>query len=459
MASLKQMAAAALAFVAGVSGGAAEIQPDGPETLPSGGEWPTAIWHTSGKYALGINDAGHLNYQPPGAVASVQGTRPYGARFIDVDNELGRGANVHYEATSSGAPAEGWGASYYTGNPPTLQQTGYANQHFGGTSNVVAGALDGSAACMSSQTPANCQWATATATIGCIEVKHAYYPSPDTEYAFLVDVNITNNCADAITRLRYNRVMDWDIEPERTAERVINNPGNAADLACVSNGGVCRGDPEEALVSCNRFGSQSVPVCAPAGGGEFDHGVDDHGARFEFDFADVSVSSPLAPGATRSFTTVYGASATSAGARGILSTLKAEAYSLGVLGSDPAGITHFFGFTGVGGTVAVCSSDEDCASDNFCDGAFSCVNPGTATSQCVAVSRCPPSAGVETYCCEEGDQCVTCPLGVGLIPGTCSCDTTGDLPVFPCDCGDVAVSSETTSVSLSFSESPTATCS
>jgi hypothetical protein len=136
--------------------------------------------------------------------------------------------------------------------------------------------------------------------------------------------------------------MDWDVEPTPFDEFVTMRKGNATELVSTTNNGFDTANPL----------SPPAPIdtgVAPLSGSWTDQGPSDHGAMFQFNFGS------LAPGATKSFTTYYGAAPTEAAALTALTTVAAEAYSLGqpsTLNGATLGTpnTFMFAFKGVGGT-------------------------------------------------------------------------------------------------------------
>lgn len=354
---MKLTSALVAALAAAAAGLArAEQTPSAPHT-PAEGEWPVVIYHTSGMIKMGIQDGGQLNYND-GSGTSIQGTSAVGLRFVDKMNALGRGADEEYESTAAGCVCEGWGAAYGTVGTAGLV-SGAANEDDGGLSNIVAGPLTSSAACMSTPGPTTCNAAHATAVLGgCLQVEHDYAPSSDSDLAMVVGVTLTNTCPDPIDELYYRRSMDWDIEPNAFTERVLNNPGNAVDLTCLTDDGFCSSNPTSPCTGINSGG------CAPLGA-EQDTGVEDHGANFDFKFVNVNATNPLGQGDSYSFTTFYGAAPSTAAARTELGKLGVEAYSLGeyvapsVGGDGLPGPTHFFAFAGVGGSIVIPPPTDD----------------------------------------------------------------------------------------------------
>ena len=229
------------------------------------------------------------------------------------------------DGTRAGCPCEGWGAA-----DAATGTSGYANNSTG-IANATVSSFTNTAT-------------TATSVVdiagaSSMEVTHAFAPSASTEL-YEVLVTIKNTSANAITDLRYRRVMDWDIEPTAFSEYVTIQGVGASALLFSSDNGFASGD----ALSARGFlvgGTTNVNFV--------DSGPSDHGALFDFGFGS------LAAGDTKTFKIFYGASLTEKGALAALGTVGAEVYSLGQSRSDinggTAGFSTFiFGFKGVGGT-------------------------------------------------------------------------------------------------------------
>ncbi len=285
---------------------------------------------TNGTIKLGVNELGHLNLG--GGVLSAQGTTTtVGLRLLTGTGE--------YESTADGCECEGWGVGVSGGTYDGA--TGYANESAG-----TAGLF----------TPIFASTATtATSTVrirsgatDVLEVTHEYRPSA-VAALYEVIVTITNvgteTAGTGASGIRYRRVMDWDIEPTAFNEFVTLAGWPAANLIGSSNDGFCSADP---FTDRTSGGFCSATNYAGSLDANFDRlGSDDHGALFDFGF------DALAPGASKTFTTFYGAAASRAAVLAALGAVGAEVYSIGecaraVSGDCPA--TFAYGFKGVGGT-------------------------------------------------------------------------------------------------------------
>ena len=170
-----------------------------------------------------------------------------------------------------------------------------------------------------------------------MRVRHDYHPSANPN---LYEVTVTvENISAAPVDLRYRRVMDWDIMPTAFSEFVTIERGNAAGILFTSDDGFATADP--------LAGPSSILFTGEA----VDSGPEDHGSLFDFGFG------MLAPGATTTFRTYYGAAGNEVDALGALVDVGAEAYSLGQPNTDGGPTlgtpnTFVFAFTGVGGGSA-----------------------------------------------------------------------------------------------------------
>jgi hypothetical protein len=262
---------------------------------------------SNGTVQLGINCVGDLNVPGP---QSSGGTPVVGLRYVPTNND----------STSPGCACEGWGVA-----DATTQVSGYANESEGRSDNLTIVSFTSDA-----------DSATSVVDVGAtFRITHDYQPSTKTPNLYAVSVTIENRSA-ATTATRYRRVMDWDVEPTEFAEVVTLQRGNASELVFTSNDGFASADPLAGPSDLGHTGSFT------------DVGPDDHGALFDFDFGS------LAPGASKTFSTYYGAAGTEAGAIAALGAVGAESYSFGqpstsdgpTLGTPN---TFVFAFSSVGG--------------------------------------------------------------------------------------------------------------
>jgi hypothetical protein len=274
--------------------------------MPGVSAHPAHAIIANGTIQLGVWDEGHLNV--PGGVPSLGGTTEVGLRFLPT------GA----EATAPGCLCEGWGAA-----DAISGVTGFANESTDGVQNMTVMSFTFTATT-----------AVSVVRIGTtLEVTHNYHPSI-TPNLYDVDVTIKNISAAAVD-LRYRRVMDWDVEPTAFSEfSTISGTAAASAVLFSSNNGFASANP------------LSGPSDLGATGDFTDVGPADHGALFDFGFGS------LAPGASRAFTTFYGAAGNEAGALAALAAVGSSVYSLGQPSSSDPKVgtpnTFIFAFQGVG---------------------------------------------------------------------------------------------------------------
>jgi len=266
---------------------------------------------SNGTIQMGVHDEGHLNVPFPG---DPLGIGSMGLRYVPT------GA----ASTEPGCLCEGWGVG-----DSLTGRSGYANESTdGGTVNIVKESFDNTAS------TATCVVRVVVGTDNLFRVTHAYRPSPVTGNLYQVDVTV-ENISDNTVNLVYRRVMDWDIYPTAFEEFVTISHFAVGNLFRTSTNGFDTANP----LSFDPEGFQLGPVT--------DVGPDDHGALFDFDFG------LLASGATKTFTTFYGAAGTEADAFAALVAVGAEIYSFGQP-STPDGPTlgtpntFIFAFKGIG---------------------------------------------------------------------------------------------------------------
>lgn len=288
---------------------------------------------TNGLITLGVNDHGHLNVAggqvgigtDPGA--SVQGTGTVGLRF----NTGGRS----YASTEPGCLCEGWGAGIVS-----TGDSGGANEDYGGAHFLELVSFTSTASTATSVVRVMDGLGAGAGAV--LEVTHAYKPSTSANL-FQVDVSIKNVSGFdlGLNDLVYRRVMDWDVEPTRFSEYVTIKGGTP--------GGNVRRTSDNGFETWDPLGTFSSMVCAP--NTDFDKcGPSDHGALFDFQFE------ALANGATRTFSTYYGAAGTETEILAALSSVGAGIYSLGFNSAgdgspgvnDPAVFAFGFGSTSGG---------------------------------------------------------------------------------------------------------------
>ena len=285
----------------------------------------------NGLIKLGVRAEGHLNIPGAGIPSRPSSsTTAVGLRLIFPDGS-------ESEATAPGCLCEGWGAS-------AGAVSGYANEDVDGVVNLTPISFV--------DTPTTAVSVVDVGTV--LEVTHDYHPSVSPNL-YEVTVTLKNISGADIADLRYRRVMDWDISPTTFDEFVTIDGGTAADLIFSSDNGFASANPLVAAGSILFVGNA------------VDSGPTDHGAIFDFKFADITAGTPLADGDSKTFTIYYGAAFNEPDALAALAAVGAEAFSFGqpnvTLPADHGEPNTFiFAFGDVGGEPIfefdVCVSQE-----------------------------------------------------------------------------------------------------
>jgi len=353
----------------------------------------------NGVVRVGVHGGGNLNsYPTPFSGADSPHyfvTNPVGIRYhINTANEN--------DATSPGCLCEGFGASAVFTDSSSVQ--GGANQA-SGENNIAYPdpSLVGSNGVDSS--------ATIGTTLG---VTHSYRPSNQTLNGYEILVTLKNlHTSASITRLRYERSMDWDIYPSTFWECVDVDLGTAADVPCAHNDGFVQDFPNTDFTSSSGLsgaaGQAGSCFGSPRPRSFSNVGPADQGSAFLIQFSDITSSTPLAPGGSRSFSMFYGAANNKAAARAVLGAIGAEAFSLGYpsrpdriasyasrgyVGTGTCGPTndgspntYIWAFKNVGGTVIIPNTDcgGDCAHKSACPTTFS-ASAGSTSKKCASIS-------------------------------------------------------------------------
>ncbi len=335
---------------------------------------------SNGVVQLGVNCQGHLNFP--------FSPDPLGIGFMGL-----RYVPTGAASTEPGCQCEGWGVA----DSVTLAE-GAANRSREGVVNITVLNFASTATT-----------AVSTVRVGTtFEVTHDYRPSALTPNLYDVLVTIKNISASPVSLL-YRRVMDWDVYPTPFSEFVTIVNGSATDLFRTDTNGFNDGNP----LSFSSYQPGPVTDAGPA----------DHGASFDFDFG------VLAPGQTINFKTFYGATGTEADALTALTTVAAEAYSLGqanVPNGPSLGIpnTFIFGFAGIGGTPVFCGNNqvdpgEQCDDGNAVDGDgcdTNCRTTGCGNDIQTAGEDCD---GLDDDAC-PGECSATCRCGECLTNADCN---------------------------------------
>ncbi|QQP96636.1 hypothetical protein [Lysobacter enzymogenes] len=242
----------------------------------------------NGTVRLGVHAAGYLNIECPaiGMSMGLNGTTLVGLRLMSTNGE----------ASAPGAPCEGWGVANADSAAPI---TAYASR-CGSSANVVAAPL-------TLPTSGPMDRATSSVTVGStFRVVHRFTPST-TPFLYRVDVAIQNIGRTTVKDLRYTRGIDYDVPP-MTFSEYITLAGSSPLLVGWNNNGFTSLDPL---------------AVHPTTGAMTDNGPGDLGSHMDFRLGS------LAPGATRTLVTYYGAAPTEKQALNALATVGAGLYSLG----------------------------------------------------------------------------------------------------------------------------------
>lgn len=289
---------------------------------------------SNGTVQLGVKDLGNLN-EGGGTPAAGSGTSIVGLRYVPTNSD----------STSPGCTCEGWGVALAGSG-----RAGYANDSIG-TANLSLVSFTSTASTATSVV--NVLGATGAAIL---QVTHDYHPIAGTPYLYQVDVSIKNLTGSNLAAgdLLYRRVMDWDI-PSPGSERVSIQGvpaalgiANGTNLLRTDNNGFNSGNP----LSFSAYGLTNINFVNASG---------DIGALFDFQFE------ALANGATRTFSTFYGAAPDKEAADlarslvdGDASDVEIGLYSYGTCSSGLPGCdyvsgapnTFIFGFGAAGGVLA-----------------------------------------------------------------------------------------------------------
>ncbi len=251
--------------------------------------------------ALGVNDAGHLNFSDPLGFSPVNaGATGLSYRFPD---------GTWRDATSPGCLCEGWGVAVT--DPFGSRVAGWVNQSSG--SGGLKGGTFGSTTTTASSFIQLADYP--------VDIGHFYGVSlvPN---VFQGNVTITNSGTETVTDVVYRRVLDWDVPATELFEYVShfgvesNLESAGGKVRFASNNGFASSDPRwypgEIFLS-----DSSINVDF------FQKGPADHGSVFDFAFGD------LAPGESRTFNIFYGAAANLADAQAAIEKLKPDVWSFG----------------------------------------------------------------------------------------------------------------------------------
>ena len=222
--------------------------------------WAGAVI-SNGTVQLGVDDAGQLNFD-----TGAEGIR--GVTYVPTGND----------GTRAGCLCEGWGAG--SGTPAA---SGVANNDNGVTVAPVSFTATATTATSVADVAATAPTATSAAGVGTtLRVTHEYVPSPSTPNLYEVKITLENVSGGPLQDLRYERIMDWDVEPTAFSEFVTiqrgSTPAPAGNLIYSDDNGFSDNDPF----------TGDGPIDATTVNADYtDKGPADHGARFTFGFGDL----------------------------------------------------------------------------------------------------------------------------------------------------------------------------
>jgi hypothetical protein len=285
---------------------------------------------------------------PAGAVVITNGTVSLGVNQPGDLNDPSANIGITYnptgnDGTRGGCYCEGWGAGYQGADGPVqaradvdLGTDGFAQQSFANSADSAVSTVD------------VLQGDTHT-----LRLTQDFHPSPTTQNLYEITTTLTNLTSQPLSDVRYEREMDWDIEPTAFNEYVTINRGATppASLIYSDDDGFTDNYPftQDSSGATDTAGTMNQNVV--------DNGPADHGARFTFSFG------TLAPGESKQFFLYYGAAGTEEEANAVVSAAALEVFSYGQPstpdGDDPDTLpdgrdqgkpnTFIWGFRAVGG--------------------------------------------------------------------------------------------------------------
>jgi hypothetical protein len=293
---------------------------------------------------------------PAGAATITNGQVTLGVNPIGDLNDTAAGVGVAYNATGndgtvSGCPCEGWGAG--AAGPTRFE--GRANEDLGGGTNVTPVSFTSNA--NSAVSIVDILGPTGAPAL---RLTQNFHPSPTTANLYEITTTLENLTSAPLTGVRYERLMDWDIEPTATSEFVTINRGTTPPATLIYSDDNGFGDT---LPFSDRIvGTANGPIDETTVNANYvDKGPNDFGARFTFSFG------TLGPGATKQFFLYYGATGTEEDANTAVSAAALEMYSYGQPSvpdsTDPDTLpdgpaqgkpnTFIWGFRAVGGRAII----------------------------------------------------------------------------------------------------------
>ncbi len=278
--------------------------------------------------ALGVNDAGNLNF-----ASSMGSFKPENAGATGLSYRFSDGK--FRDATAPGCLCEGWGVAVTTSSGSRV--AGFAN---GDAARGGSGGLTGGTFAFTG-TQAESKIGMANAPV---RVTHVYGISLASN-VFQGNVTITNTGATAVNDVVYRRVMDWDV-PTTEFREFVTHRGVAANLTSLGGNVVYASD--NGFATSNPLIPAGVRLSGTVNTDFTNSGPTDHGSVFDFSFG------TLGAGASRTFNIFYGAAENLTAAEAQLRLLNPNVVSIahstnssGTAATDAP--TFIFGFGGVAG--------------------------------------------------------------------------------------------------------------
>ncbi len=247
-----------------------------------------------------ITDAG-------GAVAV--GLSSYGALYNSDDGTGFRRTADGYDPIQPGTPRDSWGLS-------AGGSSAWSDPNFLGDSGIASGGLVAGA---------NSAVATAVTDFGFTVLQNFSF----VDGILRIDTSVTNNTADAVADVLFQRNVDWDIDPTAFEETIFGPSGSSSLVIEGSNYGFENPDAAQPY----NFGC--LADCS-AGPGDLGAGIR------------INLGS-LMGGATRKFTYFYGVSASGQTPAGLIAAGHAAGaqFIIGGRSSDDGTNSAFIGVAGV----------------------------------------------------------------------------------------------------------------
>jgi hypothetical protein len=299
-------------------------------TLLGAASSASAVTITNDTVTLGVNPQGDLNDLAADA----------GLTYNDTGND----------GTIASSAAEGWGA----GADGPLRFEGRANEQAGNDGYAVPVTFTSNATEAVSVVDILRDGAPA------LRLTQNFHPSPATPYLYEITTTLENLSDAPLTDVRYERVVNWQVEPTVAEEFVTINRGPTPPSRLIYSDDNGIGD--NLPFSDKSAGTLNGPIDASTVDASYvDRGPADHGARFTFALGD------LGAGESRRFFLYYGAAGDEAGADAAVSSAALELFSYGqpnvpdgddedTLADGPEQgkpTTFIAGFRGVGGSAVI----------------------------------------------------------------------------------------------------------